>query len=221
MIPLRNMSVLKPRVILADDHTLILEGLKGIVASTSCELLETVHDGRSLVASTTRLKPELVITDISMPILNGIEAVRQIRKQNAATKVIVLSMHSDASYVREAFQAGTDGYILKSSAVSELQTAMTRVLSGELYVSPQITTEPVKAFLVQNAGSSFGRQLTPRQREVLQLLAEGKQGKEIAAVLGISAKTVEFHKMSIMDALGIRTTAELTRYALEHGIVGA
>jgi DNA-binding NarL/FixJ family response regulator len=209
---------MRPRIILADDHVLIMEGLRRIVQEASCDLLTTVADGRGLVQAAAELKPDLIILDIGMPLLNGIEAVRQIRQQDSHVKIIFLSMHSDANYVREAFQVGAAGYVLKRSALSELGVAISEVLEGRQYLSPLVTKDSVAAFLANNASPGFGRELTARQREVLQLIAEGKQRKEIAAALNISPKTVEFHKIGIMDALGVRTTAELTRYALEHGI---
>jgi DNA-binding NarL/FixJ family response regulator len=210
---------MRPRIILADDHVLITEGLRQIVDDVSCDLLSTVSDGRALVQAAAELKPDLIILDIGMPLLNGLEAVRQIRKQDSHVKIIFLSMHSDANYVREAFRIGAAGYVLKNSALSELEVAIREVLQGRQYLSPLVTTDGLSSLLSQNGCSTFGKELTGRQREVLQLVAEGKQTKEIAAVLNISPKTVEFHKSGIMEALGVRTTAELTRYALEHGIV--
>ena len=209
---------MRPRIILADDHVLITEGLRPIIQELDCDLLATVSDGRALVQAAEELKPDLIVLDIGMPMLNGIEAVRQLRKQDSNVRVIFLSMHSDASYVREAFEVGAAGYVLKRSALSELGVAIRHVLAGRQYLSPLVTNESMATFLGNNASSGFGKELTARQREVLQLVAEGKQTKEIAAVLSISPKTVEFHKLGIMDALGVRTTAELTRYALEHGI---
>src|SRR4051794_2314679 len=209
---------MRPRIILADDHVLIMEGLRRIIQELDCDLLTTVSDGRALVQAADELKPDLIIVDIGMPMLNGIEAVRQIRRQHWQVRIIFLSMHSDANYVREAFQVGAAGYVLKRAALSELGVAIREVLEGRQYLSSLVTNDSVTAFLGKNASPGFGRELTARQREVLQLIAEGKQTKEIASALNISPKTVEFHKTGIMDALGVRTTAELTRYALEHGI---
>lgn len=210
---------MRHRAILADDHVLIVEGLRPIVERACCELVSVVADGRALVEAALAFKPDLIITDVAMPLLNGVEAVRQIKKQLPSVKVVFLSMYSDADYVREAFRAGGAGYILKRAAVSELGAAILEVLDGRSYISPLVTSEPIATFLSHGSSTGFGRELTFRQKEVLQLIAEGKQAKEMAAILGISIKTVEFHKASITDALGLRTTAELTRYAIEHGIV--
>ncbi|HYP14116.1 MAG TPA: response regulator transcription factor [Bryobacteraceae bacterium] len=211
---------MRPRTILADDHVLILEGLRTVIENACCDLISTVSDGRALVEVADQMKPDLIVLDIGMPYLNGIEAARQIRKADGRVKFIFLSMHADSDYVREAFRCGGSGYVLKSSAISELATAIRAVLEGHHYISPLVTRQSVSELLGEQGAKGFGKELTPRQREVLQLVAEGKQLKEIAANLNISVKTVEFHKASIMDALGVRTTAELTRYALERGLLG-
>lgn len=211
---------MRPRTILADDHVLILEGLRTVIENACCDLISTVSDGRALVEVADQMKPDLIVLDIGMPYLNGIEAARQIRKADGRVKFIFLSMHADSDYVREAFRCGGSGYVLKSSAISELATAIRAVLEGHHYISPLVTRQSVSELLGEQGAKGFGKELTPRQREVLQLVAEGKQLKEIAAILNISVKTVEFHKASIMDALGVRTTAELTRYALERGLLG-
>ncbi len=154
-----------------------------------------------------------------MPLLNGIEAARRLQKSGLKSKVIFLTMHADTRFVKEAFRAGASGYLLKRSASSELVTAIREVLGGRYYVTPLITRDVVHSLLNASARQEpFAERLTPRQREVLQLVAEGRSLKEIAAILGISVKTVEYHKRCIMDELGLRTTAELTRYAIKHGI---
>jgi len=211
---------MKTRVLVADDHSVVLEGLRNIIEAAGCETVGTAEDGRELVRLVTELKPDLVVLDISMPVLNGVEAARQIRMFDSAVKLLFLSMHSDPVYVREAFRAGANGYLLKRTAVSELRNAITAIMEGRVYVSPQVTNKNVDELLAAPAAGSFGSDLTARQRQVLQLVAEGKTAKEIAATLNISTKTVEFHKTSIMDALGMRTIAQLTRYALDHKIVG-
>ncbi len=212
---------MKTRVLVADDHSVVIEGLRSILEHSGCELVGTAAEGRALVSMAADLKPDLVVLDISMPILNGMEAGRQIRAHNPRIKLIFLSMHVDAAYVREAFRIGANGYVLKSTAVTELGNAVQQVMEGGNYLSPRVTQSPLAEFLAASASNSFGNELTERQREVLQLVAEGKTGKEIADVLHISPKTVEFHKANLMDVLGIRTVAELTRYAIDHRIVGS
>ena len=208
------------RTVIADDHSIVLEGLKRVLESSACELIATAEDGTDLVTKTEELHPDLVLLDITMPVMNGIEAARQIRQRDANVALIVLSMHSEIVYVREAFRSGVNGYILKRNAVSEIGIAIHEVMQGRRFISPSITRQSPEE-LLSSTGSVFPpTDLTKRQREVLQLVAEGKTAKEIGGFLNISVKTVEFHKASIMDALGIRTVAELTRYALERRIIG-
>ena len=209
---------MKPRILLADDHPLILEGFQRLLLP-AYEIVSLVGNGRELVKQVLERKPDIAILDFSMPLLNGLEAMRQARRENATTKFLFVSMYAEASYVRAVLRAGGSGYILKRSATSELVKALEEVLKGNFYVSPQITTEPVHS-LMRGGPGSFGSKLTARQREVLQLVAEGRSSKEIAAVLNISLKTVEFHRNQIMQSLGLHSTAELTRYAVERGIVG-
>jgi len=211
---------MKIRTLVADDHSVVLEGLRRILEVAGCELVGTAEDGRSLVQMAETLKPDLIVLDISMPELNGIEAARQLRKLNHKMPLIFLSMHTDAVYVREAFRAGGNAYLLKKTAVSELSQAVREVMGGRHYLTPLVTKQTITELMASPGGSNFGSELTRRQREVLQLVAEGKTAKEIATALTISVKTVEFHKTSIMDALGLRSIAELTRYAVEHGIIG-
>ena len=210
----------KPRILLADDHPVLLEGIKQML-SAKYEVVGTAHDGRELVAAALRLRPDVILLDVGMPLLNGIEAARQIRQKLGSAKIVFLTQQANHAYIREAFRAGATGYVVKQAAASELLTAIEEALQGRYYISPIATSSLTSAFNPRvNPGELFGGSLTPRQREILQLLAEGKAGKEIAAILNISVKTVEFHKASIMDELGLRTTAELTRYAIECGIVG-
>jgi DNA-binding NarL/FixJ family response regulator len=207
------------RVLIGDDHVLVLEGLRRVLAD-HFEVAGTATDGRELVAAATRLEPDVVLTDMSMPLLNGIEATRQIRAALPNAKVIMLTQNVDRDYARAAFDAGAAGYVVKQSAVTELVDAVQRVVAGEFYVSPLLIDKGGAERLDRkvNPRELFGATLTPRQREVLQLVAEGKSGKEIAYLLNVSVKTVDFHKADIMQRLGIHSTAELTRYALEHGI---
>jgi DNA-binding NarL/FixJ family response regulator len=165
------------------------------------------------------MQPDIVILDVSMPLLNGIDAAVQLKKICPKAKIIMVTMHADTDYVRSAFEAGASAYVLKRSAVDELEQAIRAVLEGHSYITPLITKELVDVFLATGSEKSGG--LTPRQREVLQHLAEGRTAKEIANLLNITPRTVEFHKGQIMDHLNLRTTADLIKYALTHGIVSA
>jgi DNA-binding NarL/FixJ family response regulator len=209
------------RVLIADDHSVVVEGIRRVLEGGGHEIVGSAENGRQAIEMTRAFDPDVIILDVTMPILNGIEAARQIRADNPAARILFMSMHTDPLYVREAFRVGAAGYVIKRTAASELCAAIQRVMSGGHYISPAASTSSLRELLETNATPrAFGGDLTKRQREVLQLVAEGKTAKEIASVLNISIKTVEFHKTSIMDALGIRTIAELTRYAVDHGIVG-
>ena len=213
----------RPRILLADDHTLVLEGLKRIL-DPEFELAGTVEDGLALLDAAQNLEPDVILLDISMPLLNGIEAARRLRKSLPRTKLVFLTMHADRTYVAEAFRAGASAYLLKRSAVSELVFAIHEVLKGRYYIAPLIAKDLVDFFVESRASRRreprpVSGDLTSRQRQILQLVAEGHSNKQIAGILKISIKTVEFHKSEIMKKLGLHTTAELTRYALAHGIV--
>jgi DNA-binding NarL/FixJ family response regulator len=211
----------RPRVLLADDHTLVLDGLRKIL-DPDCEVVGAVEDGRSLVAAAARLKPDIILLDISMPLLNGVEAARRLRAAAPDAKVIFVTMHADATYVAGAFRAGASGYVLKRCASVELLKAINQVLDGRAYVTPLIRKnipDNLPGWPLES-GEGSG-ELTARQREVVQLVAEGHSVKEIASILRISGKTVAFHKTNVMRRLGLRSTAELTKYALEHGISGS
>jgi DNA-binding NarL/FixJ family response regulator len=212
----------RPRVLLADDHALILEGLRKVL-DKEFEIVGVAENGIDLVMEAERLKPDAVVLDIAMPLMNGIEAARQVKKAGPSIKIVVLSQRAERQYVQAAFRSGVSGYVLKQSAAGELTSALREVLAGRYYVTPMVSKGIPFALLngERNPSELFGESLTKRQREVLQLLAEGKTAKEIAIVLNISPKTVEFHKGGIMEELGLRTTAELTRYAIEQGIVSA
>lgn len=211
----------KPRVILADDHTFVLEGFKKLL-EVHCDLVAAVEDGRALVDATLNLQPDLVILDISMPKLNGIEAAKKLKKQAAAVKLIFVTMHADMAYVDAAFRAGASGYLLKRSAATELLQAVQSVMSDKFYVTPLITKAVVTSFLkpTQSRFTTID-DLTTRQHEILQLVAEGLSAKEIADQLKISHRTVEFHKTKIMEQLNIHSTTDLVKYALAHGFVTA
>lgn len=212
----------KPRVLMADDHSLVLAGLRKLVEA-ECEVVGAVEDGRALVEAAQKLRPDLILLDISMPLLNGLEAARQLRILVPESKLIFLTMHASPTYATEAFQVGASGYLLKRSAASELSLAIRSVLQGQHYLTPLLTKDVLDSVLKPSTGergkAAFAA-LTARQREVLQLVAEGRGTKEIATILNVSVKTVEFHKSRIMQQLDIHTTADLTKYAITHGITG-
>lgn len=207
-------------ILLADDHPIMIDGLRRILDRPELEVVGVAADGRTLLQAAAQLQPDVIITDITMPLLNGIDAARELFKQSRKPKIIFLTMHTEVPYASAALAAGASGYVLKSSAGDELITAVREALSGRTYVSKAIakSTHDVSPVQATNRGGKIDG-LTHRQREVLQLLAEGRQAKEIAAVLNTSPKTAEFHKYQIMKVLGVRTVAELTRYAIKHGIV--
>lgn len=208
----------RTRVLLADDHTIVAEGLASLL-EPEYELVGRVQNGRDLLRAAEELAPDVIVTDISMPLLNGIEALRQLKKTKPDVRVVFLTVHADVTYVTEAFRAGARGYVLKQSAAEELRLAIRTVHEGGTYVTPLIAADLGSLLDADQASDSLAVVLTPREREVLQLLAEGRSVKEIAAVLDISPRTVEFHKYNVMEKLGLRTTAELTQYAIKHGIV--
>jgi len=211
----------KPTVILADDHTLVVEGFRRLLEE-HCTLLTTVGDGRALLEAVARQTPDIVILDISMPVLNGIDAARQLKAAYPGLKLVFVTMHADAAYIRAAFKAGASAYLLKGSLGEELAQALLTVQAGGYYVTPLITKEVIDA-LMHGGPTSITHpvDLTARQREVLQLLAEGCSAKDIAAKLNISPRTVEFHKAQLMEQLDLHTTVDLVKYALAHGLVGA
>ncbi|HEX6689960.1 MAG TPA: response regulator transcription factor [Burkholderiales bacterium] len=204
----------KPRVLLADDHRMVAEGLKGLLAE-EFELAGIVEDGRALVSAARELRPDVIVADISMPHLNGIEALAQLKRDNPGVRVVFLTMHRDAAYARRALEAGASGYVLKHSAPAELVLALRAALQGRTFIAPDLAAE---VFSKKDAHDPLAA-MTSRQREILQLLAEGKSAKEIAATLGISARTVEDHKYRMMESLGIETSAELVRFAVRHGLL--
>lgn len=206
----------RPRALLADDHTLVREGLLRLLAA-ELEIVGAVADGRALVSAAEQCQPDVVLLDVSMPLLNGFDAARQLQRTCPRGRIIFVTVHAEPDYVKEAFRVGARGYVVKTAASAELLHAVREVMAGSIFVSPALagTLEPrVDAPRRRSAG-----QLSPRQREVLQLVAEGRRAREIAVILGISRKTVEFHKARLMRVLGLRSVAELTRYALERGLV--
>ncbi|MBH0180073.1 MAG: response regulator transcription factor [Nitrospira sp.] len=209
----------KPRVLLADDHTLVLAGFKKLLED-HCEVVGAAEDGRALLEAAQRLRPDVIALDISMPHLNGIDAAHQLRKAVPEAKLIFITMHADQAYVSQAFKAGASGYLLKRSAGSELVQAIEAVVKGDYYVTSLIAKDLVHSALDEtHQPIVHSNRLTARQREILQLVAEGLAVKEIAATLAISPKTVEYHKSKLMEQLDLHTTAELTKYALTHGLI--
>lgn len=209
----------KIRVLLADDHKIILDGLRAIL-EPEFEIAGAVEDGRTLVTEAARLSPDVVVVDISMPGLNGIDAARQIKKLDERIKIVFLTMHSQVTYAASAFEACASGFVLKHSTAKELIVAIRETMQGRTYITPMIAGDLIDSYQkgpFRRGGSKGG--LSPRQREVLQLLAEGKSAKEIAAVLNISSRTVEFHKYRMMEQLKTKSSAELVRYALTYGLV--
>ncbi len=206
------MSV--PRVLLADDHVLLLGAFEKLLAA-DCTIVGQVSDGRALVAAAEQLKPDVIVLDISMPLLNGLEAARQIKKKLSNVKLVFLTMNEDADLAAEAFRAGASAYLLKRSATSELPAAIREVMQGRSYITP-LVADGLVGSLMHDAAP---HQLTPRQREVLQLLAEGRSMKEVGSVLNLTPRTVAFHKYRMMEQLKVKSTAELIQYAVKHHIV--
>ncbi|MDH4088574.1 MAG: response regulator transcription factor [Nitrospira sp.] len=210
----------KPRLLMADDHSIMLAGLRKLVEGT-CEVVGAVEDGRAVVEAAERLRPDLILIDISMPLLNGMDAARQIKKSVPDAKLIFLTMHASPVFATEALQAGASGYLLKQSAASELPQAIDTVLKGQTYLTPMITRSVLESIGKPKEMRKSLMDLTPRQREVLQLLAEGKSPKDIAVLLNLSVKTVEFHKTRLMEQLDLHSTLALAKFAIAEGLVSA
>lgn len=211
------------RILLADDHTLTRAGVRMLVESMGATVLEEVQTGRDAVARATKLQPDIVLMDISMPVLNGIEATTQLSKEAPSVRVIILSTHSDEEHVLAALQAGAAGYLLKSSATAELEIAIQSVARGDTYLSPAISRHVISRSIAPSTDrpANILEPLTPRQREILQLVAEGKSTKEIAFLLNISIKTVETHRAQLMERLDIHDIPGLVRYAMRAGLISA
>jgi DNA-binding NarL/FixJ family response regulator len=211
---------MRPRILMADDHSIVLAGLRKLVEAEG-DVVGAVEDGRALVQEAQKLLPDIILMDISMPLLNGLDAARQLTKLVPDSKLIFLTMHATPTYATEAFKAGASGFLIKRSAASELKQAIQAVLRGQHYMTPLITKD-VLAVALHPPGGSMRQPvtaLTPRQREVLQLIGEEKGTKDIATLLNISVKTVEYHKSRIMEELDLHSTAELIRYAVSEGLV--
>lgn len=213
---------MRKRLLLGDDHALVLEGLVRLL-SEEFDIVGTATDGRTLVKEAERLRPDVIVLDIGMPELNGIEAARQLAQSAPLAKIVFVTQQLDPAFAQAAFSCGGKAYVAKQCASAELVEAIHRALRNQFYVTPLVgerSAELAELDPTRNPAEFFGGELTPRQREVLQLVAEGKTTKEISAALRISPKTVEFHRNSLMDELGVRTIAELTRYAISRGIAG-
>ena len=204
----------RTKVLLADDHAIVAEGLATLLKD-HFDLLETVGDGSALIDAARKLRPDVIVTDMAMPVLSGLEALRRLKATRNEAKVIFLTMHADAQLATEAFRAGASGYVLKQSAGEELIAAIQEVLKGRTYLTPLITKNVI-ANLTESTPPTV--KLTPRQREVLRLIADGRRMKEIGAILELSTRTVESHKYEMMRALGVQSTAELVRYAIQIGL---
>ncbi len=209
----------RPRVLIADDHRVLAEGLRSLL-QPHFDVVGILSDGRELVAAAQRFDPDVVVLDISMPSLNGIDAARQMQSAGCRAKVVFLTMHREVTYAARALDAGASGFVLKHSAASELVTAIQEALKGGTYINPQIASELLACYRrVLPAGALAPGELTPRQREVLQLVAEGRSAKEIATMLHISRRTAEYHKARLMKTLGMQNMAELIQYAIRAGII--
>ncbi|MBV8841277.1 MAG: response regulator transcription factor [Bryobacterales bacterium] len=209
----------KPRVVLADDHAIVAAGLEEILKNTA-NVVASVRDGRALLAAVAQHRPEVVLTDISMPLLNGLDAIKQIKIISPETKTIILTMHSEPDLAVAAFKAGASGYLLKTSEEKELEHAIRDVMAGRTYVTSMVTGDVLGLLMkAKEAAAENGIALSSRQREVLQLIAEGRTMKEVATILNISQRTAESHKYDMMETLGVKTTADLIRYAIKLKLV--
>jgi DNA-binding NarL/FixJ family response regulator len=209
----------RPRVLLADDHRIVAEGLKSLL-SEEFELAGVVEDGRAMVEAAKTLRPDVIVADVTMPHLNGIDALAQLKRDDPNVRVVFLTMHRDVAYARRALEAGASGFVLKHSATAELVLAVRAALQGRTFITPALAGELINAIQRgTDAAADPAAELTPRQREILQLLTEGLSAKEIATALDISARTVEFHKYRMMESLGVKSSAELISFAVKHGVV--
>ena len=212
---------MKTRVVIADDHGIVRDGVRSLLThELGMEVVGEAVDGKQAVQLVRELTPDLIIMDINMPGMNGIEAAREIFHYNRGIKLITLSMYSDKRYVMEMLKIGASAYLLKDSAFKELSTAIQRVLHHQTYISSEIGADVIKACLEQIGTNNADTRspLTPREREILKLVADGKQNKEIAEYLNMSVKTVEGHRQNIIQKLDLHTVAELTKYAIREGI---
>jgi DNA-binding NarL/FixJ family response regulator len=207
-----------PRVLIADDHTIVAQGLESLLKE-SFDFVGTVTDGRALIEAADRLKPDVIVADISMPLLNGLDATRQLKSSGNSAKIVILTMHADPHLATEAFRAGASAFLLKQSAGEELVKAIHEILQGRAYLTPLIAKDMISVLMESKGEPSSEVKLTPRQREVLQLVAEGRTMKEVANILSISSRTAETHKYETMQVLGVKTTAELVQHAIKLRLV--
>jgi DNA-binding NarL/FixJ family response regulator len=207
----------KPRVIIADDHTLLVEAIEKLL-TPECNVVSKVADGRALLAAVREHRPDVVVLDLAMPLLNGLDAARQIKQLDSSVKLVFLTMNEDPDLAAEAFRSGGSAYLLKRSASAELLTAIREAMNGRSYVTP-LVTQGMLGSLMNSTSEKPSHQLTTRQREVLQLLAEGKSMKEVAAILNVTPRTVAFHKYRMMEQLKIKNNAELIQYAIREHVV--
>jgi DNA-binding NarL/FixJ family response regulator len=209
----------KARILIADDHQILAEGLRGLL-EPEFEILAIVADGRALVSEAKKHRPDVIVADITMPSLNGIDAAIQLQEAQISARIVFLTMHLDVAYARRAMEAGASGYVLKHSVSSELVAAVRQALKGQTYVSPLIAGELLHSYQHgESTTRGTEKKLTSRQREVLQLFAEGRSAKEVASALTISVRTAEVHKARILEALELHTTAELVQYAIRNGLI--
>jgi len=208
----------KIKVLVADDHRIVAEGLRSLLEPTF-ELVAIVENGRELVAAAKELKPDVIVVDIAMPLLNGIDAVSRIRSAGIQAKIIFLTMHPEANYARRAMATGASAYVLKHSASNELLFAIRQALAGRYFITPTVAAKIGHTRSPEEVSQNALDELTVRQREVLQLLAEGFSAKEVSTVLCISPRTVEYHKYRIMKVVGLHKSAELIQFAVRHGLV--
>lgn len=207
------------RILIADDHTLVAEAYKGLL-EPEFVVIGTVSDGRALVRAAVELKPDLIIVDVSMPLLNGLDAGQQVKGLLPRVKLVFVTMNHDADLAAEAFRCGASGYLLKSCAASELTIAVRKALRGRSYLSPMVSKDPVDFMRLKNKKlADEANRLTERQREVLQLLAEGKCMKEVGAVLNLTTRTIAFHKYRIMQLINAKNNAELVQYAIRNHLI--
>ncbi len=205
------------RIVLADDHVLVRQSLRSLLEREQFQVVAEASDGQEVVRLSESLHPDIAVIDISMPILNGIEAVRELGRSCPKTKAILLTQHEEDQYIREALVAGVKGYVLKNQAASDLVHAIQQVSRGQFYLSPGVSRAVVEAYRTKT--DSPADPLTGRERQVLQLIAEGKSTKDAASLLGISVKTAESHRMRLMQKLDIHETASLVRYAVRRGLI--
>jgi DNA-binding NarL/FixJ family response regulator len=208
---------MKPRILLADDHRIVAEGLRNLLAP-DFEIVGTVEDGEALVQAARELDPDVIVADVSMPGLNGIEALKRLKAENEHTKLVFLTMHTEVAYARRALEAGACGFVLKHCAPEELVLAVRAALRDQCFITPALAAKLVNDGKADVSSDPMAA-LTPRQCEILRLAAAGRSAKQIGAELGISTRTVEFHKYQLMETLRLRTSADLVRFAIRHGVV--